>query len=59
MVGRPKDSDEVDFIKCKNCDSPCYDFEIDPRRGVIVEALCAACGNDDPTAFHLPDDSEA
>lgn len=59
MVGRPKDFEGVDFIKCMNCDSPCYSFEIDPRRGVIVEALCALCGNDDPAAFYVPGDSEA
>jgi hypothetical protein len=59
VAGRPKDSDGVDFIKCRNCDSPCYSFEIDPRRGVIVEAHCALCGNDDPAAFTVPEDSEA
>lgn len=59
MVERSKDSEEVDFIKCKDCDSPCYNFEIGPSHGVIVQALCAVCGNDDPADFHLPDDSEA
>ena len=56
---RPKYSGEVDFIECKECDSPCYNFQIDLRRGVIVQALCAICGNDDPAEFKIPDESEA
>lgn len=59
MVERPKYSDGVEFLECKNCDSPCYDFEIDPKRGVPVMALCTVCGNDDPSEFLIPDDSEA
>ena len=56
---RPKDSPEVDFVECKACDSPCYTFEIEPRRGTIIQALCAVCGNDDPAEFKIPDESEA
>ena len=55
---RPNDSEEVDFVECKSCDSPCYNFEIDPRRGVILQALCAVCGNDDTAEFRIPDESE-
>ncbi len=59
MVERPSEHEEVDFIECKGCDSPCYNFEIDPGRGVIIQALCAVCGNDDPAEFQIPGDSEA
>ena len=59
MVERPKDAQEVDFLECKACDSPCYTFQIDQERGSIVQALCAVCGNDDPSEFRVPDDSEA
>ncbi len=59
MVERPNDSEEVDFIECKGCNSPCYIFQIDPRRGVIIQAFCAVCGNDDPADFQIPDESEA
>ena len=58
MAERAKNPLGVDFIRCGNCDSPCYSFEIDPRRRVIVEAHCALCGNDDPATFFLPEDSE-
>ncbi len=58
MVERSWDPDEVEFLECKACDSPCYTFQIDPRRGVIVQALCAICGNDDPSEFKIPDESE-
>ncbi len=49
---------DVEYIECKNCESPCYNFEIDQRRGLIVQALCTVCGNDDPTDFFVPDEPE-
>ena len=47
---------DIDWIECKNCESPCYEFEIDQRRGVIVQALCLICGNDDPSEFTVPEE---
>lgn len=49
---------DVEYIECKNCESPCYNFEIDQRRGVIVQALCTVCGSDDPSEFFVPDEPE-
>lgn len=51
-------SEEVDFVTCNNCETPCYQFELD-RRGSIASAFCALCGNDDPKEFRLPDAEEA
>lgn len=55
---RPGGLEEVDFIVCRSCDSPCYNFQFDPLRGMIVQALCAVCGNDDPAEFRVPGDGE-
>jgi len=49
---------DVEYIECKNCESPCYNFEIDQRRGIIVQALCLVCGNDDPSEFFVPEETE-
>jgi hypothetical protein len=45
-----------DYLYCLECDTPCYDFEWD--EGVIKEALCASCGNEDVEQFALPEDIE-
>ena len=50
-------SDEVDFIVCLNCDTPCYFFEYDAKKG-IVSAFCEVCANDDPLQFRPPSDDE-
>jgi len=49
---------DVEFIECKSCDSPCYTFEIDQKRGLIVQALCLVCGSDDPSDFSVPEEPE-
>jgi len=49
--------EEFEFITCKNCESPCYVFEID-LKGEIASAFCQVCGNDDVTDFAKPDDEE-
>ena len=46
-----------DFLICIECETPCYLFEW--RGGKLTEALCAACGNDDPDQFATPEDFEA
>jgi hypothetical protein len=57
-MDRIKDAASIEYIECKNCESPCYTFEIDQGRGVIVQALCSVCGNDDPLEFFVPDEPE-
>ncbi len=49
---------EVDFVVCKNCETPCYSFEVD-RKGNISSAFCQLCGNDDLVEFRLPDAEES
>ena len=53
-------SDEVEFVVCLNCDTPCYSFEHEEKAGVgvIKSAYCTVCGNDEPKEFRLPTDDE-
>ena len=44
-----------EYLVCLNCDTPCYVFEWTPEEGV-QEALCEACGNDDPGQFATPEE---
>jgi hypothetical protein len=50
--------DDLDYVRCDNCDSPCYQFELDAKKAVIVSGWCAVCGNDDPKEFAIPDSDE-
>lgn len=45
--------DEIDFVTCSNCESPCYIFELNPQ-GKVAVGFCAECGNDEPTEFFVP-----
>jgi hypothetical protein len=62
--GPPKKKDEyqeVDYLLCSPCGTPCYTFEMDGGR--ITEALCMLCGNDEPRNFNVgeeagPDDDD-
>jgi hypothetical protein len=47
-------SEEVEFIICINCDTPCYSFDLD-RKGAIANAFCALCGADEVKDFRLPE----
>ena len=38
-----------DYVICMECETPTYVFEW--GNGVVVEAVCSICGNDDPAAF--------
>jgi hypothetical protein len=38
-----------DFVICLECETPVYTFEW--QDGLVTEAICATCGNDDPGAF--------
>jgi len=49
---------EVEWIECRGCETPCYIFEIDQRRKIIMTALCLLCGNDDPSEFRIPEPDE-
>ena len=43
-----------EYLICLDCETPCYTFEWED--GELKEALCEACGNDDPDQFALPED---
>jgi hypothetical protein len=45
--------DEVDYVECASCETPCYTFDLNAQ-GVIMTAICAECGNDDPLEFRVP-----
>ena len=48
--------DAPDYVVCLECETPCYTFEWQGEK--LVEALCAACGNDAPDLFVRPEDLE-
>lgn len=43
-----------EYLICLDCETPCYVFEW--QDGELKEALCQACGNDEPDQFALPED---
>jgi len=49
---------EVDYVECLVCESPCYIFEIDEKKGTILNAWCNVCGNDDPADFAIPPEED-
>ena len=49
--------EEIDYLTCKNCDTPCYVFELDAK-GDVESAMCSLCGNDDPDQFRKTDEEE-
>ena len=51
----PEDErEEVDYLICRQCNSPCYVFEMD--KGRIQEATCTICGNDDILLFNIAEE---
>lgn len=55
---RPLDEErEVDYLLCRQCNSPSYVFEI--KEGKIVDANCGVCGNDDILQFNIGEDDES
>lgn len=46
-----------DYLICLNCETPCYVFEW--KDGACTEALCTACGNDEPDQFVTEEDFDA
>ena len=49
---------EIDYLVCRNCETPCYVFEVDAR-GRITSAFCRMCGADEPSDFTVPDADDA
>lgn len=49
--------DEIEFVTCGNCDTPCYIFEINAQ-GKVAVGFCAECGNDEPTEFLIPGEAQ-
>jgi hypothetical protein len=47
----PDDERDIDYLVCKECNTPCYVFETESGR--ILEALCPICGNEDTRRFLL------
>jgi hypothetical protein len=45
-----------DYLICLECESPTYVFEW--HDGVVKEAVCTVCGNDDPSQFATEDEYE-
>ena len=45
-----------DYVNCLECESPVYIFEW--KDGVLTEAHCALCGNEDPSQFITESDYE-
>jgi RNase P subunit RPR2 len=52
---RQTDDSEIDYLICKNCNTPCYTFETEGS--TIKEAQCLVCGNEDITMFILGEEA--
>jgi len=46
---------DVDFLICRNCQTPCYVFEMEAGR--IQDAQCLVCGNDSANEFTIGDEA--
>jgi hypothetical protein len=44
----------VEYLMCRQCNSPCYTFEME--KGTIQEAICMVCGNDDILLFNIAEE---
>jgi len=49
--------EQPEYLICINCETPCYTFEY--RDGEVKEALCTACGDDEPDGFTTEEEYEA
>ena len=52
---RPAEDREVDYLICKQCNTPCYIFEMEA--GAITEAQCLVCGSEDISMFELGEEA--
>jgi len=46
---------EFDYLICKQCNNPCYVFEME--KGAVHEAQCLVCGNEDIQHFDLGEEA--
>lgn len=51
----PPEERELDYLICKQCNNPCYVFEME--HGRVTEAQCLVCGNEDIQSFDLGEES--
>jgi hypothetical protein len=49
--------EEVAFVVCLNCDTPCYFVRLQRSEG-HPERVLRVCGNDEIKEFRLPSDDE-
>ncbi len=52
-----KEDQEIDYLMCSQCGTPCYVFEMEGSR--IVDATCLVCGNDEVGMFNLGEEAGA
>jgi hypothetical protein len=48
---QPTGDAEIPYLICKECNTPCYVFEVEA--GHVTEALCLACGNEVVNMFTI------
>ena len=51
----PAEDREIDYLICRQCNTPCYVFEMDGSK--VAEAQCLVCGNDSVTLFALGEEA--
>lgn len=51
----PREDREVDYLICRQCNTPCYVFDV--VDGQVMEAQCLVCGNDAVGEFTLGEDA--
>jgi hypothetical protein len=47
----PNQEREIPYLICKECNTPCYVFEVEA--GHVTEAMCLACGNEAVVMFTI------
>ena len=52
---QPRDDREVEYLICRQCNTPCYVFDIVDSQ--VMEAQCLVCGNDAINEFSLGEDA--
>ncbi len=52
-----KEDQEVEYLMCSQCGTPCYVFEMDGGR--INEATCLVCGNEEAGMFNAGEEAGA
>jgi len=51
----PAEDREIDYLICRQCNTPCYIFEMEGS--LITEAQCLVCGNEDVGFFAFGEDA--